>query len=472
MHTIAGFRGGRDIVGANVVSVENPFDKSEAARVAIDDAASVRLAVESAVAAGREIRKLATHKRAEILRRVAAMMPRHAEEMCASIVACTGKTISEAKAEVERAPEILMLAAEEARRITTTCPPGDAIPSGDNRIALILREPVGVVASVTPFNAPLNSFCHKIAPAFAAGNATVAKPDLRGAKVALMMAHFFHEAGAPAGSLNIVHGEADVGHALVTDPDVAFIGFTGSTRAALEIQKVCGLRRTQYELGGNAATIVHSDAKWQQALPALLKGAFGLSGQSCISLQRLLVHRDIFEDFSKAFIDGARKLKTGDPSCPDTDVGPVVSEFHANRICQWADEAVTQGAKLALGGGRQGATVSPIVLIGTKATSRAMCDEVFGPLVNLVPFGDIDEALQIVNASRFGLQAGILTTSLEIALKVARELHTGGVVVNGPSRQRLDHLPYGGRGDSGLGREGPAYAIAEMTEMKTVVVNM
>ncbi|MGE0852701.1 MAG: aldehyde dehydrogenase family protein [Hyphomicrobiaceae bacterium] len=472
MSRVPGFRDGKDVVNAREIAVNNPYDNSQAALVCADDEHSVRAAVASARSATRGIRTLPTHRRSDILRRVATLMSENAAEMAASIVSCTGKTITESKAEVDRAPDILTLSAEEARRITTTCPPGDAIPTGNNRIALILREPVGVVASITPFNAPLNSFCHKVAPAFAAGNAIVAKPDLRGAKVAVMMAHFFHEAGAPPGFLNVVHGEADVGHALVTDPGVDFIGFTGSTRAALEIQKVCGLRRTQFELGGNAATIVHDDAKWEQALPALLKAAFGLSGQSCISLQRLLVHRDIYTDFTKAFIAGAKKLKVGDPSRPETDVGPVVSEYHANRICQWADEAASQGGTLALGGGRKGALVDPIVLIGTKATARTMCDEVFGPLVNIVSYDDIDQALQIVNASRFGLQAGILTSSLDIALRVARELHTGGVVVNGPSRQRLDHLPYGGRGDSGLGREGPAYAIAEMTEMKTVVVNM
>lgn len=463
--------GGEERPGTAALTVDDPFDGSAAAQVSGADERMVENAARLAATAARTMQRLPAWEKAEILTRVAQRMRSEAALLRDSIVRCTGKTVTESQAEVDRAPDILLLSAEEGRRISAVCPPADAIRPGSNKFAILLREPVGVVASITPFNAPLNSFCHKVGPAFAAGNAIVAKPDLRGAAVATLMAKWFHEAGAPAGSLNVVHGDASVGQALVAQPEIDFIGFTGSTRAALDIQKMSGLRRTQFELGGNAATIIHKDADWRPVLPALVRAAFGLSGQSCISLQRLFVHRDLFDTVVEAFGTAAASLRLGDPKDKATDIGPVVNAFHAARICSWAEEAIEEGAQLVAGGDHDGALVRPTILVGTKPSARTMREEVFGPLVNIASYTDIQEAFDLVNASRFGLQASVLTGSLTIALDAARSLRTGGVVINGPSRQRLDNLPYGGRGESGLGREGPAFAIQEMTELKTVVVN-
>lgn len=472
LEVVPGFIGGQEVQGGPLYTIEDPFDGTPVVQVSLADQRVVADAVANARSAAASVRELATYKRIDILHRVAAQIRRDAERASNLIVRCVGKTIREARAEVERSPEIFALSAEAIRTLRTECQLADAIPTGERKFALILREPVGVVAAITPFNIPLNGLCHKIAPAFAAGNAVVVKSDLRGAPIAAMMAQWFREAGAPAGCVNVVHGHADIGAAVVAHPDVDFIAFTGSSRAAREIQQICGLRRAQYELGGNAATVIDANSDWRKAVPALTKAAFGLSGQSCISLQRLLVQESIYADFVTAFLDASTKLKVGDPKLTTTDVGPVVSRVHADRICTWAEEAIGQGAELLLGGTSEGAVVQPTVLANSSQASRVMCEEVFGPLVNVVPYKDFDDALAMVNAGKYGLQASVYTNSLPLAMRAIRGLRTGGVVINGPSRQRLDHLPYGGRGDSGLGREGPESAIAEMTEVKTVVMNL
>jgi acyl-CoA reductase-like NAD-dependent aldehyde dehydrogenase len=471
VRTVPGFVSGKELFTSNLATIDDPYDGSPVLQVCVEDERGVDRAVSDAASAAALMRVLPTHRRAGILRNVAERIRQEAPNLCDLIVRCTGKTVRESRLEVERAPDIFELSAQAARHLPTICVPADAIPAGEGRFALLLREPVGVVAAVTPFNVPLNGLCHKLGPAFAAGNAIVAKADIRGSPIATMMARWLHEAGAPAGSLNVVHGDAAIGRALVAHPKVDFIALTGSTRAALEVQRVLGLRRAQFELGGNAATIIEGDASWRGAVPSLVRAAFGLSGQSCISLQRLLVHESIFEELVGAFLEATSRLKVGDPKASETDVGPVVSTFHAERICSWAREAIAEGAELLMGGTHREAMVQPTVLGRSKCSSRVMCEEVFGPLVNLIPYSDLTQAIEIVNSGGFGLQASILTPSLDVAMRAIRELKTGGVVVNGPSRQRLDHLPYGGRGKSGYGREGPAFAILEMTELKTVVLN-
>jgi acyl-CoA reductase-like NAD-dependent aldehyde dehydrogenase len=349
--------------------------------------------------------------------------------------------------------------------------PLDATPMGAGKLAMMLRYPVGVVGAITPFNAPFNLAAHKVAPAIAAGNTIVLKPPPQAPLVVHKLIELFVEAALPAGFLNVVYGRT-AGPLLARDPRIDFITFTGSTRVGAEIKAASGLRRVALELGGTGQTILHHDADVDAAAPVCARNAMRLAGQSCASVQNIYVHEARYDEFATKLAAEVRKLKTGDPLDPETDVGCLIDEAAAARVEAWIREAVAGGARVVVGGGRLGAQLEPTLLLDVNPSMQVVCSEVFGPVVSVQRFSDVETVFDIVTNAPLGLQCGIYTRSLETALAAVRRLRTGAVIVNGTSTWRTDQLPYGGVKNSGIGREGPRYAIREMTEERLVVSNM
>jgi acyl-CoA reductase-like NAD-dependent aldehyde dehydrogenase len=383
----------------------------------------------------------------------------------------TGKALKDAIGEVRRSKDTLTLSAEEAIRIEGEHIPLEASEMGAGKLAVMLRHPVGVVGAITPFNAPFNLAAHKIAPALAAGNSIVLKAPPQSPLVVHRLVRLFHDAGVPAGFVNLVYGGAKEGEALVRDPRVDFITFTGSSRVGEAINRHAGLRRVALELGGNGPTIVHEDADLAVAAPTCARNAVRLAGQSCISVQNVYVHRSKFQAMVDGMAAAMRALVVGDPLDPATDVGTLIDEPSAQRVEAWVAEARAGGAKVVVGGERRGAQFPPTLLTGVDRSMKVVCDEVFGPVANVIPYDRIEEAIEAVNASPYGLQCGLYTRSNELTFRLIREIRTGGLIVNGTSTWRTDQLAYGGVKASGFGREGPRYAIRDMTEQRVVVFN-
>jgi acyl-CoA reductase-like NAD-dependent aldehyde dehydrogenase len=461
---------GQRCTGDGLIDAIEPTRGAVAALLHAPSPAQIEASVDAAVQAFKTWGKTPAHARSAILAKLARAVTEAKPQIVEMMIATTGKTRRDASGEVDRSAETLAIAAEEALRIEGFEVPMDASPRGVGKVAFVRRYPVGVVAAITPFNAPLNTVCHKVAPALAAGNTVVHKPDVRAAKVALLFAEIAARCGLPPGVLNVIHGDAAVGEALVTHPKVDVIGFTGSEAVGTRITAIAGLRRVLLELGGNAPAIVHKDASLDQAIKDLVAASFGMSGQSCISTQRILVHRDLHDRFVEGLVAGARALKTGLPGEADTDIGPMVSVEAATRVESWIQQAVAQGAVLRCGGQREGAIVAPAVLTNVRADMRVVCEEVFGPVVSVMPYDDVDAAFELANATPYGLQAGLYTNSMDVIMKGMNTLRFGSVNVNAPSRWRLDHMPYGGVKRSGVGREGPKFAIEDMMELRQVVL--
>jgi acyl-CoA reductase-like NAD-dependent aldehyde dehydrogenase len=343
---------------------------------------------------------------------------------------------------------------------------------GAGKMAFLMRFPVGVVAAITPFNAPFNLAAHKIAPAIAAGNTLVLKPPPQAPLIVHKLVELVAEAGAPKGMVNSVYGDAEVGAALVSDPRVEFITFTGSSRAGAAIKAASGLRRVALELGGNGATIVHDDADLEAAAAVCARNSMRLAGQSCISVQSVYVMRKVYKQFLELIRSEIGKLKLGDPLDPETDVGTLIDEQAAIRVEDWVQQAAADGAQAVTGGQRQGAAFEPTLMTGVKPTMKVVCEEIFGPVVNVIPVDTLQDAYDAINASPYGLQAGIFTKSNEVTFEAIRRMRVGGIIINGTSTWRTDQLAYGGVRSSGNGREGPRYAIEEMTEQRLIVFNL
>jgi len=427
-------------------------------------------ALDAAVRAKAKAAAMPAYERAALLRRAGTLLVDRADRIEEIMARETGKAIKDAKAEIVRSQDTLSLSAEEAVRIEGEHIPLDASAMGAGKICFMLRFPVGVVAGITPFNAPVNLACHKIAPSIAAGNALVLKAPPQSPGVIHALAQIFVDAGTRAGVLNVLYGDV-VGPALVSDPRVDFITFTGSPRAGAQIKAASGLRRVALELGGNGATIVHSDADIAEAAPVCARNSMRLAGQSCISVQTVHVHHSLYESFVERVVAEVKKLKLGDPLDPATDVGTLIDETAAKRVESWIHEAAAGGAKVLTGGRRQAAQIEPTVISGVRPDMKVVCDEVFGPVISILPYDDIDAVFRTISDGRFGLQTGIFTASTELAIRAVRNLRTGGVIINGSSTWRTDQLAYGGVRDSGIGREGPRYAIRGMTEERMVLFN-
>ncbi len=449
----------------------NPYDNSVIDTVPVYDETQVREAIRRAAESAGEMAALPAYERGAILNRAASLIEAQAEDLSRLMARESGKPLKYARGEASRAVETFSFAADEARRLHGETVPLDAARGGVGRFGYYLRVPVGVVAAITPFNFPLNLVAHKVAPAVAAGCPIVLKPAPATPLTALRLAEIMQEAGLPAGAFEVVTGDADVGAWLIEDPRVAMITFTGSPAVARHISKAAGLRRVTLELGGNAATVIDHDANLDHAITRTLMGSFAYSGQTCISIQRLYIHRERYDEFAARFVEAVNKLVVGDPLDEATDIGPVINEAAAERIAGWVDEAVTQGARPLAHAPRQRNLLSPVVLENVTESMQVMCSEVFGPVVSLVPFDDFDTALAAVNDSPFGLQAGVYTHDLNKAMRAVNTLHVGGVIINDVPAFRVDQMPYGGVKDSGVGREGPRFAIEEMTTLKMVVIN-
>jgi acyl-CoA reductase-like NAD-dependent aldehyde dehydrogenase len=410
------------------------------------------------------------YERGAVLDRAAALVEARLPEFVRTMQMEAGFTVSDATGEVRRSVQTLKLSAEEARRLAGEVVPLAGAPQQAGRLGFTLRVPLGIVAAITPFNAPLNTVTHKIAPAFAAGNAAILKPASYTPLTACLLADVLIEAGMPRGFLSVLLGGAQVAQWMLEDQRVRFFAFTGSTEVGREIQRAAGLRRTQMELGSIACTIVCDDARLATALPKIVGAAYRKAGQVCTSIQLLLVHQSIVGDVQAQLAQQVTALPFGDPYDPATFVGPVISEDNAIRIEEWIDEAVVRGAQRLVGGKRSGAVVPPTLLAGIDDSMSVGCREIFGPVMCVVPFASLDEAIVRVNATPFGLATGIFTNRLDDAFAAARRLEVGGVHINETSSSRVDLMPYGGSKDSGFGREGPRYAVHEMTEERIVTI--
>jgi succinate-semialdehyde dehydrogenase/glutarate-semialdehyde dehydrogenase len=437
------------------------------ARVTTADAQQTRRAVDLAHAAFRRGAP-SPFERGAVLERASAIVERRTADFVRTMQAEAGFTAADATGEIRRAVETLRLSAEEARRLAGEVVPLAGAPNQAGRIGFTLRVPLGVVAAITPFNSPLNTVVHKVAPAFAGGNAVVLKPSSHTPLTALALGEVLLEAGLPRGFLSVLPGSAPVADALLADERVRFFAFTGSTEVGRRIQIAAGLRRTQMELGSIACTIVCDDARLDAALPKIVNAAYRKAGQVCTSIQLLLVHETIAGEVGRRLAERVAGLPCGDPRDPETVAGPVISEQEAVRIEQWVEEAVARGARRLAGGARRGAVVPATLLADVDDTMAVGCREIFGPVMCIVPFATLDEAIARVNATPYGLATGIFTNRLDDAFAAARRLEVGGVHVNETSSSRVDLMPYGGSKDSGFGREGPRYAVHEMTEERIV----
>jgi acyl-CoA reductase-like NAD-dependent aldehyde dehydrogenase len=447
-----------------------PWRGRVVAQVGVAGPAVVAAALDAAAQAQPRMAAMPVHERARLLRAAADLVEARAGELAREITTATGKVITHTRREASRVPWTLRAAASAAEAAQPPTPPPDAIPGGSGVIAVITRHPVGTVAAITPFNAPLNLVAHKVAPALAAGNCVVVKPAPQAPAPALRLAEILTEAGFPPGAVGVVPGGRQTGAALLADPRVDLVSFTGGTEAGRAIRSAAGLRPVLLELGGNSANLVCADADFDLALAECVTGGFSNNGQSCNSVQRILVPRDAAARFAEALAARAAGLRLGDPLDDSTDIGPLIGEDAAIRVGSSIEEAVAKGATLHTGGTRDGAVIAPTVLSGVGRDLPLYCAEVFAPVVLVEPYEGLDEAIEAANSTPFALQAAVFTASLDTAARCFAGLRAGSVIVNRSSNFRLDQLPYGGVGESGIGREGPRYAMEAMSYLKSMVV--
>jgi succinate-semialdehyde dehydrogenase / glutarate-semialdehyde dehydrogenase len=413
------------------------------------------------------------YERSEILLRAASMVEANKETFAATMIAETGFTQSDVANEIERCKQTLRASAEEAKRLVGEVVPISGAPGQQNRIAFTIRQPRGVVLAITPFNSPLNTVTHKVAPAIASGNSVVLKPSTYTPVTASLLCQVFLEAGLPSTLLSLVHGSGStIGKALATHSLVRFIAFTGSTSVGLSLQQAAGLRRTQMELGSIACTILCADADLGIAMPRVLSASFRKAGQVCTSIQRLYVARPRMEEVKAELLDLIRKAKVGDPRHTDTFVGPMIDQREAERALTWCDDAVAAGAHRLVGGTRERGLMWPAVLVDVPAEARVLNEEIFAPVVVMIPFDKLETVIADINSMQYGLAAGIFTKSIDMAFKAARALRVGSVHINETSSSRVDVMPYGGVKDSGFGHEGPKYAMREMTEERLITLSL
>jgi glyceraldehyde-3-phosphate dehydrogenase (NADP+) len=457
---------------SRMLEVRNPYDSNLVGTTWLAGDAEFDRAADAAVAAAGEMRRLPAYRRAEILTAASATLQRRRDELARTLAGEAGKPIKDATVEAERAAQTFQAAADEARRLGGDVVPMDLAPHGTGRLAITRRFPLGPVAAIAPFNFPLNLSAHKIAPAIAAGNPIVLKPATKTPFSALYLAEIVVEAGLPPGAISVLPMARGTGDRLVTDPRFKLLTFTGSSAVGWEMKARAGKKKIILELGGNAGVIVDESADLAYAAKRIAAGGFAYAGQSCISVQRVYVHERVYDEFARQLVGLVEGLKVGDPLDPSTDLGPMIDEGEAERIDTWVREAVAAGATLLTGGQRLGgATYAPTILADVDPDAKVCAHEVFAPLVALTRFTSFDEAVRAVNRSTYGLQAGVFSARLEHALAAFDEVEAGGVIVNDIPTYRIDHMPYGGVKDSGLGREGPRYTIEEMTEMKLLVLN-
>jgi acyl-CoA reductase-like NAD-dependent aldehyde dehydrogenase len=432
-----------------------------------DAAEAVTAAVRAAA------RPLPPARRHEILSAASRLLLDRAADIKAAYVAETGFTMADADGELARAAQTLRLSAEEAIRLAGEEVPVAAAPGSEQRLAFTIRVPVGVVGAIAPFNAPLNTVTHKIGPALAAGNAVVLKPAEQTPLCSIALAEVLHDAGLPPGYLNLICGPGEIaGAELVADPRVRFLTFTGSTAVGLAVKQRSGITKTHLELGSNSASIVAADADLDLVADLVVRAGYRKAGQVCTSVQRLITDARVIDDLAERVRARVEGLLAGDPRDPSVQLGPMIAPAEAERACSWIAEAAASGATVVAGGGRDGALLEPTVLRDPAADTRVMTSEIFAPVVSLVPARSVDAAIEMINAGRYGLQAGVFTNDIDVAFDAARRLRVGGVMINDTSSYHADAMPYGGVKDSGYGLEGPRYAVADMTDPRIIVLNL
>lgn len=456
----------------NALEVRFPYDGTLVDAVSMASADDMDDAMAAATEGFEITRALPSHRRSEILQNMAGLLRARFDEVVETMILEGGKNRKTAIGETARALETLKVSSEEARRIGGEVFSIDWTAAGENRQGFTRRLPVGPVLGITPFNYPINLACHKIGPAIAAGNPIIIKPAEKTPLSSVILAEIVLEAGFPPEAFSLVNAWGPDSEMMATDPRVKMLSFTGSGAVGWMLKRKAGQKKVTLELGGNAGVVVHSDADLDDAAAQAAGGAFANAGQNCISVQRLLIQRDVFEDFTDRFVDEVTALKVGDPRDPDVDIGPMISLGDAERAEAWVDEARKAGASLLVGGERDGTLFPPTVMTETAPDMRVNCDEVFAPVVTLSPYDRWDDAVALINDGPYGLQAGVFTSDIKRVMNAWERVEVGGLHVNSVSTFRVDHMPYGGVKASGYGREGVKYAIEDMTELRLMTLNL
>ncbi len=464
------YLGGEWVDRDRKIDVMNPYDDTVIDTVPGAGIEDVDAAIASAERGAVVMAGLSAYERSQVLRRAADLMTGRAEDLARTITLEEGKIIAEARTEVDRAIQTITLSGEEAKRLYGETIPLDGASNWTGQLGFTLRVPCGVVAAISPFNFPLNLVCHKVGPALAAGNSVIIKPASDTPLIALKLTEVLLEAGVPPEAVQCVTGSGgSIGDALVGDPRVRKVTFTGSRDVGEHICRTAGLKKVTMELGSNSPLIVMPDADMEKVVAGTVSSGFSNAGQVCISAQRVITSRDVYADYLDALTEGVRKLSTGNPLDDGVKMGPMVRAQDAVRVHEWIDEAVGAGARMLVGGDFEGAMHVPTVVADVKPEMRISCEELFGPAVAVTPFSDIDEAIAMANDTNYGLSAAIFTQNLDWAMKFARQVDSGNLQINSGPQWRADLMPYGGLKDSGMGKEGPKYAVEEMTELKMVI---
>lgn len=466
------YLGGKFVSEGKRLEVRSPYNGEVVGITYKATPEMVEQAVQAAVTSYEKVmRHMPTYERTAILFKIADGLAKRRDEVARLIAQEAGKPIRDARVEVDRGVFTFRQAAQEAERIGGEVIPLDLMPASKGRMAIARRMPIGPVLGIAPFNFPLNLAVHKVAPAIAAGNSMVLKLASSDPLTMLVVAEIIAEAGLPAGALSVLPMDSSIANELVADDRFKLVTFTGSMSVGWALKARAAKKRVVLELGGNAGVIVDKGTDLNYAVQRITTGSFAYAGQTCISVQRVYVHDSLYDEFVSSFKDSVSKLKLGDPLDESTDVGPMIEADEAGRTEQWVQEAVSEGATLLTGGKRNGAFFEPTVIVGAKRESKVVCNEVFAPVVTVFPFSDFKEAVARVNDSLYGLQAGVFTPDISNAFYAFRELEVGGVIVNDIPSYRIDHMPYGGSKDSGMGREGLKYAIEDMTELRLMALN-
>lgn len=462
---------GEWIETGDAMEVRSPYDDSLLAIVHRAGPKEIEAAIAQSTAAFQGTRKLPAWKRADALEKISAGIAARREELAQTIALEAGKPIRTARLEVDRAVFTFKVAAEETKRMYGEVVALDWIPGNEGREAEVRRVPLGPVAGITPFNFPLNLVAHKVAPAFAAGDPVVLRPASQTPVSSLKLAEIVAASGWPAEAFSVVPCATKDAVPLIEDERIKLLTFTGSPAVGWGLKTQAGRKRVTLELGGNAGVIVHSDADVAYAAERVAWGGFSYAGQSCISVQRVYVHEDVYERFEQELVRRVKALKYGDPLDESTDVGPVIDRGAAERVESWVAEAQKNGARVLTGGSRTGNLWQPTVLADIKPEMRVSCQEAFAPLVGLYRYSDVRQAIASVDDSDFGLQAGLFTQNINIVRQAFNDIEVGGLMVNDVPTFRIDHMPYGGVKQSGFGREGLRYAMEEMSELKLLTFN-
>ncbi|HEY7351226.1 MAG TPA: aldehyde dehydrogenase family protein [Terriglobales bacterium] len=454
------------------VEIHAPYDGTPLAEVFQATRDHAERAIDAAVRAFGSTRRLPAFERQRVLRSIAQQITSRKQEFASTIAQEAGKPLKAARTEVDRAIFTFTVAAEETTRIPGEYLSLDWQQFTSGRWGIVKRFPLGPVAGITPFNFPLNLVAHKVAPAIASGCPIIIKPAPQTPLTSLLLAETVEQAGLPDGAFNVLPLSNEDAGVLVTDDHIKLISFTGSAPVGWDIKRRAGKKKVVLELGGNAGVIVHADTDLVWAAERCVAGGFNYAGQTCISVQRILVERPALKKFTDLLLQGVSKLRVGDPMDDATDLGPLIRESDAVRATEWVQEAVQDGATLLCGGKRHGSVMEPTVVTGTRPDMKVNCQEVFAPVVTIEPYDDFAMALRRINESPYGLQAGVFTRDANRIFQAYEELEVGGVIAGDVPSFRIDHMPYGGVKDSGLGREGIRYAIEDMTEPKLLVMNL